>query len=117
MKTKFTLLIIASLFFAAVTQAQDRGYDNDHRDDGYRNDFRHDRFDNLSYKTRMYDLQQKLNYEMNELDRARECGDWEKAHREKHEIAEIRDEMRHINYRRWSDQQDEFNRNHDHSRF
>ena len=40
MKTKFTRVIIASLFFGASTRAQDRGYNNDHYDDGYKNDFR-----------------------------------------------------------------------------
>lgn len=118
MKTKFTLLIIAGLFFAAGTQAQDRGYDYDHRGDEYKNDFRQERRDDFYYKTQMYNLQQRLIHEMDELDRARECGDWEKAHHEKREIAEIRDEMRHINHRIWPDQRSDFNRNHEYnSRF
>jgi hypothetical protein len=105
MKTKFTLLIIAVLFFAASTQAQDRGR-------------QYDRHDDYNYKTRMFDLQQKLNFEMNELDRAKACRDWRKVQSEKREIAEIRDEMRHINYRRWADQQNDFKRNRDYnSRF
>jgi hypothetical protein len=99
MKTKFTLLIIAGLFFAASIQAQDR-------------DRQYDRNADYGYKTRMHELEQKLNFEMNELGRARECGNWEKARHEKNEIAEIRDEMRHVNYHRWSDQQNDFNRNH-----
>jgi hypothetical protein len=118
MKTKFTLLIAAGLLFSVATMAQDRGYENDHRNDGYRNDFRQERHEDYNYKTRICDLQQKLSCDINELDRARECGDWEKVHYEKREIAQIRDEMRHINYHRWSDQQDEFGRNHDYnSRF
>jgi len=101
MKTKFTLLIIAGLFFAASTQAQDRGY--------------YDRHDEYNYKTKMYDLQQKLSYEINELDRARACRDWRKVQFEKREIADTRDEMRYINHHKWAEQQNDFNRNHDYN--
>lgn len=102
MKTKFTLLIIAGLFFAVSTQAQNR-------------DHQYNRHDDYNYKTHMYDLQQKLNYEMSELDRAKACRDWRKVQAEKREIAEIRDEMRHTNYRKWVDQQNDFSRNHDYN--
>jgi len=93
MKTKFTLLIVAGLVFAASTQAQDRGYDNDHRG-GYKNDFRQERHEDFNYKTEMYNLQQRLAHEMDELDWAKECRDWHKVKAEKREIAEIRDEVR-----------------------
>jgi len=113
MKTKFTLLIMAGLFFAASTQAQDRGYQNDNRNDG--NDFRHERHSDFEYRTQMNNLQQRLMHEMDELDRARECGDWEKARHEKREIAEIRTEMRQINHRRWFDDDDYHHRDRDYN--
>jgi len=100
MKTKFTLLIIAGLFFAASTQAQDRSDENDHRSDVYKNDFRYEHHDDFDYRNRMYNLQQRLMHEMDDLSRARECGDWDKAHHEKREIAEIRNQMHEMNQRR-----------------
>ncbi len=114
MKTKFTLLIIAGLFFAAGTQAQDRSYENDNHNDGYRNDFRYERRDDYDYKTQMFNLQQRLMHEMDELDRARDCGDWFKARHEKLEIASIRNQMREMNYRRRYDNDDHHYRDHDH---
>ena len=119
MKTKFTLLIAAGLFIAAGTMAQDRSYQNDHRDNNYANDFRYERHGDFGYKEHMYNLQQRLMREMDELDRARECGDWDKVQHERREIAEIRNEMHEIKHRRWFRHDDnEVYRNHDYnSRF
>jgi len=73
MKTKFTLLIIAGLFFAAGTQAQGRNFDNNHRRDLYKSDFRHERHDDFDYRNRMYILQQRSMHEMNKIELARKC--------------------------------------------
>ena len=115
MKTKFTLLIITGLFVAAATQAQDRSYDNDRRHDVYKNDFRREHYDDFNYRNRMYNLQQRLMHEMDALDRARECGDWDKAHHEKREIAEINNQMREMNRRRWFDNDDHHYRDHEYN--
>jgi hypothetical protein len=98
MNTKYTLLLIAGLFFAASTHAQDRDYD--HREERYTNDFRQDRREDMHYRVQIYSLQQRLDHDINELDRANQFGDWQKARHEKWEMAEIRDQIRHINYRR-----------------
>ena len=103
MKAKFTLLIAAGLLVSVATMAQDRGYDNDHRDNSFRSDNRYERHDNFDYRTKMFNLQQQLNHEMDELDRARECGDWDKARHEKREIAETRFEIKKLQRHKYFD--------------
>ncbi len=98
MKTKFTLLIAAGLLVSVATMAQDRGYD--YRDNNFNHYEHREIFD---YRTKMFSLQQQLDHEFNELDRARECRDWEKARFEKSEIAQTRFEIKKLQRYRYSD--------------
>lgn len=112
MKTKFTLLIAVGLLLSFGTMAQGRSYENDNRDYGYKNDSRYERHDNFDYRTKMFSLQQQLNQEINELDRARACRDWNKSSHEKREIAELRSAIKQLQRGRY------FDKDHDgHDRF
>jgi len=103
MKTKFTLLIMGCMLIAANTQAQDWGYRNDNRTNEYR-DYRNrdNRFDHQYYvdlQNQLYGLQQRLNNEMNELDRARYYRNWDKVNHERQEIAQIHYQIWQVNQR------------------
>ncbi|HVM90028.1 MAG TPA: hypothetical protein VMT76_17705 [Puia sp.] len=106
MKTKFTLLVTIGLLASVATMAQGRDYRNDDRDNGYKNDNRFDNHYNFDYRSRMFELQQQLNHEFNELDHARDCGDWEKARHEKREISAIRSKIKDLQRRRYFDRDD-----------
>ncbi len=92
MKAKFTLLIAAGLFISATTMAQDYN----HRDNGYKNDSRYERHENFDYKSQLFNLQQKLSFETNQLDRARECRDWNKVRFEKRQISDLRGQISYL---------------------
>jgi hypothetical protein len=96
MKAKFTLFIAVGLLVSMATMAQGRSYENDNRDYGYKNDSRYERHDNFDYRAKMFSLQQQLNHEVNELDRARAYRDWDKVRYEKREIAEIRYQIKQL---------------------
>ena len=117
MKTKFTLLIMGCMFIAANTQAQDWGYRNDNHNDEYRDYHNRDnRFDHQYYydlRNQLYGLQQRLNNEMNELDKARYYRDWDKVNHERQEIAQIRYQMRQVNQRLKYRDFDDNRRDHD----
>ena len=89
MKAKFTLLIAAGLFISATTMAQDFN----HRNNGYKNDSRYERHENFDYRSQLSNLQQKLSFEMNQLDRAKACRDWSKVKFEKRQIADLRSQI------------------------
>jgi hypothetical protein len=120
MKTKFTLLIMGCMFIAASTKAQDGGYRNDNRNDEYRDYHNRDnRFDYQNYydlRNQLYGLQQRLMHEMDELDRARDCRDWDKVDHERQEIAQIKYQMWQINQRMRYRDFDDDHRDHDHDR-
>ena len=115
MKTKFTLLIAAGLLVSVATMAQDRGYDHGDRGNGYGYDNRNERREHFDSRDQLYNLQERLEHEMNEFERARECGDWEKARHERMEIAEIRQQIRELKYHRWHD--DDYRDHRYHERF
>jgi len=92
MKAKFTLLIAAGLFISATTMAQ--GYDR--HDKGFKNDSRYENRSNFEYKSQLINLQQKLSFEMNQLDRAKACRDWSKVKFEKRQIADLRSQISYL---------------------
>ncbi|MBS1947222.1 MAG: hypothetical protein JST47_05600 [Bacteroidetes bacterium] len=106
MKTKFTLLIVSCLLTSVVTKAQDWSHENDNRDYAYKNDRHFDNRNNFDYRSQLFYLQQQLRYELNELDRAKAFGNWEKARHEKHEIAQLRFEIRKLRRHRYFDRDD-----------
>ncbi|MBS1666649.1 MAG: hypothetical protein JST58_04660 [Bacteroidetes bacterium] len=107
MKTKFTILIIGCLFIAANTKAQDWGYRHDDRNNGYwGNQYSGNQYGYPNYQQNYYDLsgqlynlQQRLMQETDELDRARDEGDWDKVNHDRQEIAQIQYQIWQINQR------------------
>jgi hypothetical protein len=99
MKAKFTLLIVAGLFISATTMAQDYG----HRDNGFKNDSRYERRENFDYKSQLFNLQEKLSFEINQLDRARACRDWSKVKFEKRQIADLQRQISFLKRHKYID--------------
>jgi hypothetical protein len=124
MKSKFTLLLAAGLFFTMATQAQERRYE-DRRDNGYSNQYQNrdrDGYNNRGDQDRrfdgdrdnfrdegFYDYRSRLAKEFAEYDRARACGDYEKMWHEKREIRMIFRQIHHNRSYRHFDDNDFYN--------